>query len=309
MSIIYGKENDWNKDLRKETILFLTILVLSSSFIAQAQEEIQKTLAYSPLIGKDTVYQVDKGEGLYEIARKFDLSYMSIASANQIADPNFIYAGQKLILPTRTILPKKLVRGILINIPEYRLYFFQGDDSIKVYPVCIGLPTWRTPTGEFSITHKIKNPTWYMPDAIAEKEKVKKEIVPPGPLNPLGDFWIGTDLRHTGIHSTIIPMSIGRALSHGCVRFYPEDIEVLFPLTEVGMTGEVIYEPIKLTIREDSLFLEVYPDVYEIIQDYEREFYKKLRWLNLLTDLDKDKIKIVLEEKRGIPVFIGKIFR
>lgn len=295
--------------MRKKTVLFLIILILSSSFKDRAQEEVQKTLDYLPLIGRDTTYQISQGEGLYEIARKFYLSYMSIALANQIADPNFIYAGQKLILPTRTILPKKLDRGILINIPEYRLYFFQGDDSIKVYPVCIGLPTWRTPSGEFSITHKIKNPTWYMPDAIAEKEKVKKEIVPPGPLNPLGDFWIGTDLRHTGIHSTIIPMSIGRALSHGCVRLYPEDIEVLFPLTEVGMTGEVIYEPVKLTVGEDSIFLEVYPDIYEMVQDYEIEFNKKLRLLKLLTDLDKDKIKIILGEKRGIPVFIGKIFR
>ncbi len=295
--------------MKKETVLFLTILILSSSFKARTQEEVQKTLDYLPLIGKDTSYQVIQGEGLYEIARKFDISYMSIALANQISDPNRIYAGQKLILPTRTILPKKLDKGVLINIPEYRLYFFQGDDSIKVYPVCIGLPTWRTPSGEFSITHKIKNPTWYMPDEIAEKDKVKKEIIPPGPLNPLGDFWIGTDLRHTGIHSTIIPMSIGRALSHGCVRLYPEDIEVLFPLTEVEMTGEVIYEPIKITVREDSIFLEVYPDVYEMVQDYEKEFNKKLRLLNLLTDLDKDKIKIILEEKRGIPVFIGKIFR
>jgi L,D-transpeptidase ErfK/SrfK len=307
--IIYGKENDRKLNLKKETVLFLTILILSSSFKVRAQEEVQKTLDYLPLIGKDTTYQVIQGEGLYEIARKFDISYMSIALANQISDPNRIYAGQKLVLPTRSILPKKLNEGVLINIPEYRLYFFQGDDSIKVYPVCIGLPTWRTPIGEFSITHKIKNPTWYMPDEIAEKDKVKKEIVPPGPLNPLGDFWIGTDLRHTGIHSTIIPMSIGRALSHGCVRLYPEDIEVLFPLTEVGMTGEVIYEPVKLTVREDSLFLEVYPDVYEMVQDYEIEFNKKLRWLNLLTDLDKDKIKIILGEKRGIPVFIGKIFR
>lgn len=295
--------------MKKETVLFLTILILSSSFKVRAQEEVQKTLDYLPLIGKDTTYQVIQGEGLYEIARKFDISYMSIALANQISDPNRIYAGQKLVLPTRTILPKKLDKGVLINIPEYRLYFFQVDDSIKVYPVCIGLPTWRTPIGEFSIMHKIKNPTWYMPEAMAEKEKVKREIVPPGPLNPLGDFWIGTDLRHTGIHSTIIPMSIGRALSHGCVRLYPEDIEVLFPLTEVGMTGEVIYEPIKLTVREDSIFLEVYPDVYEIVQDYEKEMNEKLRLLNLPLNLDQSKIETILQEKRGVPVFVGKIFR
>jgi L,D-transpeptidase ErfK/SrfK len=104
-------------------------------------------------------------------------------------------------------------------------------------------------------------------------------------------------------------MSIGRALSHGCVRLYPEDIEVLFPLTEVEMKGEVIYEPIKLTVREDSLFLEVYPDIYEMVQDYEKELSKKLKLLNLPLNLDQGKIETILQEKRGVTVFIGKILK
>lgn len=296
------------KDLKKETILLLVILLLSFlSFNVQADEKEKKLSDYLPIIGKDTIYQVSSGEGLYQIARKFDLSYMSIVNANQISNPNLIYAGQNLILPTRTILPIKLDKGILINLPEYRLYLFKEDQKVKVYPICIGLPTWTTPIGEFTITHKIKNPTWYMPKSIAEKEKVKREIIPPGPLNPLGDFWIGTDLKSTGIHGTNQPMSIGRALSHGCVRLYPEDIEMLFEQMEVGMKGEIIYEPVKLTVFKDSLFLEVHPDAYGIMNDYEKELNKKLKLLDLFSSFDQEKVKIVLQEKRGIPVFIGRL--
>jgi hypothetical protein len=75
------------------------------------------------------------------------------------------------------------------------------------------------------------------------------------------------------------------------------------------MTGEIIYEPVKLTVREDSIFLEVYPDVYEMVQDYEKEMNEKLRLLNLPLNLDQSKIETILQEKRGVPVFVGKIFR
>jgi L,D-transpeptidase ErfK/SrfK len=295
--------------LKKRIILFLPILLLLSflSSNIRADQGDQKLPDYLPMVGNDTSYQVSAGEGLYQIAKKFDLSYMSIATANQISNPNQIYGGQNLILPTRTILPKKLDQGIIINLPEFRLYLFQEDQKVQVYPICIGLPTWTTPIGEFTITHKLKNPTWYMPKSIAEKEKVKREIIPPGPLNPLGDFWIGTDLGSTGLHSTNQPMSIGRALSHGCVRLYPEDAEMLFEQMEVGMKGEIIYEPIKLTVSEDSFFLEVHPDPYGMVNDYEKEIIKKLKLLNLSTVLDQEKIKIVVQEKRGIPVFIGRL--
>jgi L,D-transpeptidase ErfK/SrfK len=292
--------------LSKGKIIFLTLfLILLFVFEIQAQEN-QDSSLYLPLVGYDTTYQISPGEGLYQIARKFDLSYGSIALANQIGNPHLIYAGQNLSLPTKMILPKKLADGIIINIPEYRLFLFKDNQLQKVYPICIGIPTWTTPRGEFTITHKIKNPTWYMPKEIAEREKVKREIIPPGPENPLGDFWIGTDLKSTSIHSTNLPMSIGRALSHGCVRLYPEDAELFFNQIEVGMRGEIIYEPIKLTVSKDSLFLEVYPDVYEMVIDYEKELNKKLKLLNLSSQVDQEKIKAVLEEKRGIPEFIGK---
>jgi len=293
----------------KSGIFWLWSLLVINSWAHPVELQAQGVEAGSPsfplLLGKETAYEVSAGDVLYGISRRFDLSFMSIALANRIEDPHRIYAGQTLILPTRMILPENLENGILINLPEYRLYFIREDHSIRVYPVCIGLPTWKTPLGEFTATHLLENPTWYMPKEIAEREHVKREVIPPGPLNPLGDFWVGTDLKGTGIHSTNVPMSIGRPLSHGCVRLYPEDAGELFEQVQVGMRGRIIYEPVKITVQQDSVFVEIHPDVYELVQDYREELARKLTLSNVTVDPDSETIRMVLEEKRGIPVFVG----
>jgi L,D-transpeptidase ErfK/SrfK len=284
-------------------------LLTTACFDLRAQEAREKAPDHLRLIGKETTCQVSPGEGLYQIARRFDLSYMSIAAANGIANPHMIRAGKKLILPTRTILPFEPEKRLVINLPEFRVFFLHEDRSVTVYPACIGLPTWTTPLGEFTVTHMVKNPTWYMPESIAEEEKVKREIIPPGPLNPLGDFWIGTDLDHTGIHGTIVPMSIGRALSHGCLRLYAEDVESLFIWTDEGESGKIIYEPVKVAVSGDSVFLEVHPDVYGFVADYEAVLAEKLKLLNPPPSLDREQVEIILREKRGVPVFAGTVSR
>jgi L,D-transpeptidase ErfK/SrfK len=282
-------------------ILFLA----AASCELSAQVTAERSADDFALAGRETTYTVSPGEGLYLIARKFDLSYTAIAAANGLADPNRIYAGQKLVLPLRTILPRRPGKEIVINLPEFRLFYFDGPGQVSIYPACIGLPTWTTPVGEFRVTHRIKNPTWYMPESISEREKVLREIVPPGPENPLGDFWIGTDLDHTGIHGTNQPMSVGLALSHGCVRLYPEDVESLFSQVGPDMDGAIIYDPVKMAVSRDSVFLEVHPDVYGFAVDYAKELEQKLKLWNPLPALDREILERVLREKKGIPVFVG----
>jgi L,D-transpeptidase ErfK/SrfK len=143
---------------------------------------------------------------------------------------------------------------------------------------------------------------------MADKLHVKKEIIPPGPLNPLGDRWIGTSLKHIGIHSTNQPMSIGRALSHGCMRLYPDSAKEFFDATRLKEKGKVIYAPIKLTVSQKEIYLEAHEDVYELTKDYKKEL---LNMANLLQinpdDLDKEALGKILTQKRGIPEVIGKI--
>lgn len=274
------------------------------------------TLGYSLLFAEDTdgrylaledkYYTVGKGDYLYKIAKEHDVSFPFLQRANLIKDPNKINVGDKLLVSSRVIVPKKLENGILINLPEYRMYVFEQEKLKYILPVSIGLKTWRTPTGEFRIKNKIKNPVWYMPKDMANKLSIKREIIPAGPLNPLGDMWIGLDIAHIGIHSTNVPMSIGKPLSHGCMRLYPWHAARFFKMVDVGTAGEIIYEPVKIAMAEGRVYLEVHEDVYNYHENLVYIINKKVEKLNLEDKVDFTKIKQVLGKKQGIPINITK---
>ena len=256
--------------------------------------------------GEVETYTVAKGDHLYEIARGRGFSYTALARANGIADPNIVRAEAVLTLPTRFILPDTLQNGIIVNIPEYRLYHLHEGVVDAVFPVAIGLPTWQTTVGEFTVTSRVENPAWYMPPEMAQRENVKREIIPAGPDNPLGDFWIGTSLKHTGIHGTNRPMSIGRALSHGCMRLYPEHIDSLFQNVTIGERGVILYEPVKVSVDGDSVWIEVHPDVYENLDDLGDAAKRQLQDLGVWDNVDRRMLESAIEQVRGIPEEIRK---
>lgn len=256
------------------------------------------------LVGESKTYTIRPGDKLYEIARPQGCAYPAIVRANQLKNPNVIRAGAKLLLPTRCIPPRTREEGVVVNLPEYRLYLFHRGAVQAVYPVTIGLPTWRTPLGAFIITCKVHNPAWYMPPDIGLREKVKREVVPPGPENPLGDFWIGTSVEHTGIHGTNAPMTIGRALSHGCVRLYPEHLETLVRNVRIGDSGEIIYLPIKAAVEGDDVLVEVHPDVYGTALDFYQAAKEAFSELHAWDRVDPALLRRALEETRGIPVSV-----
>ncbi len=281
-------------------ISFLYILIFSFKVYPEEM---------SPFYGETISYIVEEGDFLFKIALKYNCSYPSIDRANGITDPNIIQIGAKLVIPSFMIIPKrKGEEAIIVNIAEFRLYHFLSDKKLKVYPICAGLFTWRTPIGEFEVVNKVENPTWYMSKEMAQKLHIKKEIIPPGPLNPLGDRWIGLNLRNIGIHSTNQPMSIGRLLSHGCIRLYPDSIRELFGSVDIHDKGDIIYEPIKLTVWQGNIHIEVHSDVYQLIPDYKKEFLNKCEALGIeLSNIDEEKLETALIQKRGIPIIIGKI--
>jgi L,D-transpeptidase ErfK/SrfK len=256
--------------------------------------------------GDARTHTVASGEALYGIARQYGLTYPALARANGIENPNLIRIGKVLTLPTRFILPAQREQGIVINIPENRLFLFREGIVQAVFPIAVGLPTWQTPTGSFTITSRVENPAWYMPPDLARRENIKREVVPAGPENPLGDFWIGTSLSHTGIHGTNVPMSIGRALSHGCMRLYPEHIDSLFSEVAVGDSGEILYEPVKVAIDGDDVLVEIHPDIYEKIPDSAQAAEKQLRLLGVWEKVDTMRLYQAVKEARGIPVSIRK---
>jgi hypothetical protein len=163
--------------------------------------------------------------------------------------------------------------GIVINIPDRTLYYFKQGKLTHSLPVALGVPAksdkydWKTPTGKFRITAKMKDPTWHVPPSIqSEMEEKGKDVItsiPPGPANPLGKYAFKTSIPGILIHSTTKPWSIYSFASHGCIRVYPEQMEGFFKEVPVNTPGEIIYKPVKLAITEEGrVFLEVHRDVY-----------------------------------------------
>jgi lipoprotein-anchoring transpeptidase ErfK/SrfK len=143
----------------------------------------------------------------------------------------------KPVAATNEQQPVENVVSLLLKLKEKRVYVYRGDKLIKKYPVAIGKKGWETPTGEWQVMEKIKNPAW--------TSFKTGEVFSPGTENPLGARWIGfwTDGQDViGFHGTANLKSIGTAASHGCVRMRNRDVKALFPLVKVGTTVKVVNE-------------------------------------------------------------------
>ncbi len=249
---------------------------------------------------------VIKGEDtLLDVARNFGLGYMELVLLHPDIDPWVPPTGKKIKIPTSWVLPIFYKKGIVINISELRLYLFLKDiQMVKTYPIGLGVLDWPTPFGSFKIVEKTKKPTWHIPPSL--QEKYGRKFIPPGPDNPLGEYWLRLSNYDYGIHGTNSPWGIGRLVSHGCIRLYPEDIEELFSLVKLGTPVKIIYEPIKIGFKDGHIFVEVHPDIYHKIPDLLLYTAKKLFTYRIWEEVDLDLLVQALEEQRGIPIDITR---
>ena len=159
------------------------------------------------------------------------LQWQVVARHNNLVKPYRLKPGMVLKVNTSHIVPAELGQGLVINLPELMLYYFQGGAYQRRYALAVGRRSWPTPTGDYQIRNKERNPTWTVPPSIQEEmadaglEVLEK--VPPGPKNPLGAYWMGTSAPGVGIHATNRPWSVGSSVSHGCIRMLPEEITQL----------------------------------------------------------------------------------
>lgn len=212
------------------------------------------------VIGKLRLYTVGEWDTLHEIAAAESLGFVELAAANPGVDPWLPLAGTLLVLPTAHLLPDAPREGVVINLADQRLYFFPPGDAAPVsYPIGIGKAGDETPLGETRIVGKRADPVWYPPDSIRAENPDLPAAVPPGECNPLGSHAI--DLAWSGyvVHGTNKPLGIGRRVSHGCIRLYPDDIAALFAAVRVGMPVRVVDQPVKLGWSAGELYLEVHP--------------------------------------------------
>jgi L,D-transpeptidase ErfK/SrfK len=219
------------------------------------------------LVGGVTDLVVRQGDTLRRISARFGLDVATLARENGMRADRRLAPGEVLRIDNRHIVPATIDSAeLVVNVPQ-RMLFHRGTDSSTVgYPIAVGRPTWPTPTGDFTVKVLERHPTWEVPRSILEESRragrIQAPVVPPGPNNPLGDYWIGLSLAGIGIHATNAPASIFRAASHGCIRVHPDDIAQLFQRVATGTAGRIIYEPVLLAVEGDAVYLEVHRDLY-----------------------------------------------
>jgi L,D-transpeptidase ErfK/SrfK len=219
------------------------------------------------LTGSVRSHAVQPGDTLWSLGARSGVDAATIAADNGLPMDASLVVGRWLAVDSRHIVPEPIDAGaLLVNIPQ-RILFHRADDGVTAaYPATVGRPSWPTPTGAFTITVKRERPSWHVPPAIREESwkrgRPLPAVVPAGPDNPLGAFWIGTTLSGIGIHGTNEPSSIFRLASHGCIRLHPDSIATLFPRVHVGTAGRFIYQPIMLAADEGEVYLEAHRDAY-----------------------------------------------
>jgi L,D-transpeptidase ErfK/SrfK len=226
----------------------------------------------SAVFGTDQRIKAAYKDTLLEIARRYSLGYEEIIRANPGVDMWLPGEGTEILLPGRRILPPGPREGIVLNLPEHRLYYYpktkRGHKPVVVtYPVSIGRMDWRTPLGQTFIASKEKHPNWYPTASILKEHAANGDplpkVVPPGPKNPLGDYKmrlaVGDGIYE--IHGTNNPLAVGMAITHGCIRMYPEDIAALFASVPMGTKVWLINEPVKVAYVEGDLLVEAHPPV------------------------------------------------
>lgn len=237
-------------------ILALGVLL----FCAVGAQEIR------PMVGQLVRHTVSTGEDMGTIALRYRVAVDHLAFANGFPITTIEVApGTQLFIPSWRILPANPPRnGVVVNLAERILFLFRDGRFKKFYPVSIGDEAaekgrFQTPTGNYSIIEKIKNPTWYPPSWAKDRRPVG-----PGPNNPLGERWIGLSLTRTGIHGTNDPLNVGNSVTHGCMRTHPELLRELFDSVEVGFEARLEYETAKLG-RDDQgeVYISNFPDIYK----------------------------------------------
>jgi L,D-transpeptidase ErfK/SrfK len=271
---IAGVISDGPGMLLKRMNKFLTVLALylacaSMSALAAVYE---LPADGSAVVGTDSRISLGDQEKLFDVARRFGLGYPEILRANLGGDIWAPGGTQEILLPIRRILPPTPYEGIVINLPEHRLYYYPtpkaGEKQVVItYPVSIGRMDWHSPLGVTRIIAKERHPNWYPTESVRAEHAARGDplpkVVPPGPKNPLGEYKMRLAVGDGTyeIHGTNNPVAVGLAVTHGCIRMYPEDVAALFASVPVGTKVWLINEPVKIAYVDGKLLIEVHPPV------------------------------------------------
>ena len=307
---------------RKKGLLAHSLVwVVGVAFAAASQLALADQYVLTPesgdLVGAERSAVARHEDTLIDLAREHKLGYDEIVNANPGVDPWLPGAGVRIELAKHRILPMAERRGIVINLPEHRLYYFpstkgEGPAEVFSYPVSIGKMDWRTPIGTTKIVQKVKDPPWYPPQSVRDEHAAKGDIlpavVPAGPDNPLGRFAMRLGIPGGAylLHGTNRPAGIGMQVTHGCMRLYPEDIEALFGMVPLNTPVTIVNQPFKVGWQGGRLWVEVHPALKEDVvepprlTDLMRLVVEATR--EALVPVDWEAVQRAYADARGIPV-------
>jgi L,D-transpeptidase ErfK/SrfK len=266
----------------------------------------------SRIVGGFATITVQEGDILPDIARHFGLGYNDITIANPAISPWTPETGARVLLPLRFILPDAPRKGIVLNLANLRLFYFspKQPNAVLTYPIGVGRDGWNTPLGQTTIVAKAVKPTWTVPESVRREHAAKSDplpkAVPPGPDNPLGEYALRLGFSSYLIHGTNKPYGVGMQVSHGCVRLYPEDIDVLFKKTSVGTPVRIVHQPYMAAWDGDMLYLEAHEPLQKWAGQKKQQQKSLLQQLRKIAAekgvaVDWEKVSRILQRADGIP--------
>jgi L,D-transpeptidase ErfK/SrfK len=290
----------------------------------QTMHRFELTDPGAQVVGEVQLTVASKEDTLPDIARRFDVGYEEIVRANPGVDPWLPGAGRTIVVPTRYVLPNAPHEGVVINLPALRIYYYpkpnKGEPQVVyTHPIGIGKVGWKTPEGATKIISRQKDPIW-RPSAAVRKEHADNDdpipaVVPAGPDNPLGKYKFTLGWPSYLIHGTNKPYGVGLRSSHGCIRLYPEDIEVLFNSVPIGTPVRVVNQPFLFAWHDGELLLQAYTVLEDDTRNWvkaERTLLSKSMSLQLQqaikansVDVNWDAVNAVTHKPRGIPVRVN----
>jgi L,D-transpeptidase ErfK/SrfK len=203
---------------------------------------------------------------LIDLAVAHGLGFIEVVMANPDVDPWLPGEGTLVFLPKVHLPPDAQPRGIVINLPEQRLFYYAKGALVRSYPIGIGRDGHATPVGKTTIVRKQANPTWYPTASTRADDPTLPAAVPPGPDNPLGNRAMYLGWASYLIHGTNKEYSIGRRGSRGCIRMYSNDSMALFDRVAIGTPVAVVDQPIKLGWLQGALYIEASPTIAQVRQ-------------------------------------------
>ena len=272
--------------------------------------------ADSNVVGATRVITAKYEDTFVKLARQYNLGFEELKQANPDVDPWLPGEGAEIVLPTHFVLPNVPRRGVVINLPELRLYYFPADDPGRVitHPVSIGRMEWGTPLGWSEIVNKAAKPTWYPPESIRREHAAEgrplARVVPPGPDNPLGEYAMRLSIPGYLIHGTNKPSGLGMRVTHGCIRMFPEDIERLFQTVPIGTPVHIVNQPYKLAWSDTGFYVEAHRPLDEEMEDGAWTMTELTRAFVAATaegqgaSFDWELAERAAERSRGVPEFV-----